>query len=187
MTRANAYSGLLFVLFAIGCKSSPAKAPVLPDLSVRLQLFEAQSSDFAAFRSWPSHSIDAPPPDGSPHTTDLRTVFLNQAPPHGSTTFPVGTILVKTIHETATAGDLSLDQTFAMAKRGGNYNSGGATGWEWFELDITTDPPGIVWRGQQPPVGIVYSTVSAVDCNGCHAGARANDFVQDPGFQLSDF
>jgi hypothetical protein len=177
----------LFVsLGLVGCKS-PAKAPDAIDMSVRLQQFVAQSSDFAGFRSWPSHSIEGPPPDGSPHTTDLRTVYLNEAPPHGATAFPVGTIIVKTIHDSVTVGDLSLDQTFAMAKRGGNYNTGGATGWEWFELDVTVAPPGIIWRGQQPPAGIVYSTLGAVDCNGCHAVAAANDYVRDPDIQLADF
>lgn len=170
-------------LLAVGC--APAKATGAEDLGSGLQLFVAQPSDFAGYGGWMSHTIVGDPPAGSPHTTGMRTVYLNHAPPHHATAFPVGTIIVKTVH--SSPGDMTLDQTFAMAKRGGNYNFSGAAGWEWFELDTTVEPPGIVWRGVAPPAGIVYSTVTAVDCNGCHAAASGNDFVQDPGLQLASF
>jgi hypothetical protein len=177
--RSLLLAGLLFS--ALGCQAPKVSAGD----DGGLQLFIAQPADFGGFGDWMSHTIVGAPPEGSPHTTGMRTVYLNHAPAHGAKLFAVGTIIVKTVH--SSPGDMTLDQTFAMAKRGGNYDAGGAAGWEWFELDTTVDPPDIIWRGVAPPAGIVYSTVSAVDCSGCHAAARANDYVQDPGLQLSSF
>jgi len=116
-------------------------------------------------------------------------VFLNHRPPHGATSFSVGTVIVKEIFPTD-AADANGAKTFAMAKRGGNYNSSGAAGWEWFELDppqsINPDMPSIVWRGVAPPAGENYGGSSGGTCNDCHSAARANDFVQSPPLQLAD-
>ena len=77
-------------------------------------------------------------------------MYLNREPPRGGTSFPVGTILVKVVHPESDAGTLP-DQIFAMAKRGGDFNDGGAAGWEWFELNPASQSPIFIWRGAQPP------------------------------------
>jgi hypothetical protein len=74
--------------------------------------------------------------------------------------------------------------TFAMVKRGADYNASGAVGWEWFEL--TRDANGsarIKWRGQGPPAGETYSAAGQT-CNDCHKAAAANDSVMTEAFKL---
>ena len=76
----------------------------------------------------------------------------------------------------------------AMAKRGADYNTEGAFGWEWFELVLADDgTPVILWRGAEPPVGEQYgqlpgmstdtATTVTGDCNTCHGAAASNDYV----------
>jgi hypothetical protein len=136
--------------------------------------FTATADDFAGFTGWPALVLDGPAMvDAAMHTTGVRTVYLNQAPPAGALAFPIGTVIVKTI--VANPAFPSAVRTFAMAKRGRGYNSSGAVGWEWFELDPTQSPPAILWRGLGPPVGDTYNGESS--CNGCHILAVGNDFV----------
>jgi hypothetical protein len=77
-----------------------------------------------------------------------------------------------------------------MAKRGGGYNADGAVGWEWFDLVFAEDglTPVIDWRGIEPPSGTGYlcwmedgDTAIIADCNGCHVGSSANDYVHTVG------
>jgi hypothetical protein len=110
-------------------------------------------------------------------------VYLNQAPPHGSTEFPVGTIIVKDLGP----GPGTAATTFAMVKRGGGFNEQGATNWEWFELQNNADASvTILWRGAEPPAGQAYSGEPTA-CNTCHGTAKSNDFVQSQPLQLSNF
>ena len=77
---------------------------------------------------------------------------------------------------------------FAMVKRGGGFNSGGASGWEWFSLQNNTDGSvNILWRGVVAPAGETYANQAIGDCNGCHALAVGNDYVWDSALQLSSF
>lgn len=142
----------------------------------------AFGSDFQGFRGWESFSLGAGSPASGIHTAGPRTEYLKHRPPSGSREFPVGTIIVKELAGVTP----DQHQVFAMVKRGGGYNTQGATNWEWFEL---TDAPdgsiSILWRGVGPPIGEKYGGDAAGSCNSCHSGARDNDFVQSAALRLS--
>lgn len=150
--------------------------------------FVAFPCDFASFASWTSFDLGDGADGGGDdaacvHTADVpRTAFLNQAPPHGSTEFPVGTIIVKDIHA-------PIPQVLAMVKRGGGYGAGsGCTGWEWFGLGDGGTPmcsTSIEWRGESPPVGVSYASCGA--CSSCHSAASTNDCVLAPQMSLSQW
>jgi hypothetical protein len=142
--------------------------------------FLAFASDFASYRSWQSFHLEAAAVPNSPHTDGARTEFVNHLPPPGSTSFPIGTIIVKEIEPT----DAEPARTFAMVKRGGTYNSKGAIGWEWFELKATPKV-GIAWRGFGPPRGETYGGDAFAGCNTCHMGAKDNDYVLSPAIRLA--
>jgi len=139
--------------------------------------FIAVEGDFAGFTSWQSF-------DGGLNAADsldggLRTIYLNHAPPTGSTSFPLGTILVKT-----TVGDA----TFAMAKRGADFNPI-IDDWEWFQL--TTSATGtvqILWRGLGPSGMLGYGLASPTGCTDCHLQLGwKNDSVAGTAVSLSAF
>ena len=178
-TAAAAALALVTLLAGTGCGGRDA------DPSAEGASFLAFASAFEGFRTWPSTPLDGAPIAESPHTSGPRVVYVNRAPAAGSTAFPVGTVIVKEF--AGTAADPA--KIFAMVKRGGGFNSAGAAGWEWFELQTPSAAPGspvaIVWRGVGPPLGEIYGGDPNGGCNGCHAGARANDFVQTPGLALS--
>jgi hypothetical protein len=145
--------------------------------------FLAFPRDFAEFKTWTSFDLGADQDDGIT-VAGARRAYLNRVPPHGSTAFPLGTIIVKTIgEEMAVPG-----QTFAMAKRGAPFNALGAVGWEWFELVEVPDAlPILRWRGITPPTGEMYGGVSGGACNTCHAMGSANDFVPSVELSLTQF
>jgi hypothetical protein len=158
-------------------------------------VFIAFGSDFANFRSWQSFDVtkdaadagiaaaDAGAALGTVHPDAKLIEYLNKAPPTGSTTFPVGTIIVKE----GTEGPVLNRQYFAMVKRGGGFNSLGSVGWEWFELRNAADgTPGIVWRGVNPPNGEMYGGDPTGGCNTCHV-ACGNDSVCAKAVQLAQF
>jgi hypothetical protein len=150
------------------------------------QIFVALPEDFYGFQSWEAFHFDGPQEgDAGVHISGRRDVYLKQQPPHGATAFPVGTIIVKSFPDEPTNFG---PRTFAMAKRGGNYNSTGAPGWEWFELDLSNPAtPATVWRGLGPPVGDIYAGTNGGTCNDCHGAAKSNDSVQSAALQLSSF
>jgi hypothetical protein len=77
---------------------------------------------------------------------------------------------------------------FASAKRGADFNTDGASGWEWFELLEATDGTvSIKWRGVGPPVGEVYGGDGQAGCNACHSMYVPNDYVASPKLQLANF
>jgi hypothetical protein len=176
--------------------SSPARAPRLAACAIAVaalaacgggggnesdapESFLAFSSTFAPFRSWTSFHSDGPRDDGSvtPDVLGPRTQYINKLPPHGATEFPVGTAIV----EVRESGKI-----FAGVKRGGGFNTGGATNWEWFEL--TDAPVTIVWRGVGPPIGDTYGGDPNGGCNACHARCGAsNDYVCSPRLALGAF
>jgi hypothetical protein len=148
----------------------------------------AFQSDFEDYQEWPSAQV-ADDPVGTTHLTGPRWVFIDQAPPAGALEFPIGTHIVKE----AQNGDEADWDVFAMVKRGGGYNPTGARDWEWFELDLSSGTPAIVWRGENPPIFSGYECVNADgsldqggDCSGCHSGSWENDYVQDFALQLGD-
>lgn len=159
----------MILLLLLGCLDDQLAPGAGADTYIAMQ------ADFAGFASWPSVTLSEP---DSGHGAGERTVYLSR-PEGAGETFPVSTVIVKVIEDS---------NTFAMARRGGDFNADGALGWEWFELDYATDgTPVIRWRGEEPPEGEAYGalpgqdpdTAAATegDCNGCHMGARANDYV----------
>jgi len=181
----------LALVLAAGCSSAttPSTSTGCPasgggDAAAPTE-FVAYASSFDCFQSWSSAAAVAPDDAGDGlHGIGPLRVYWNQSPPHGSTSFPVGTIVVK---ETEDA-DVTQRIVFAMVKRGGGYNSGGANGWEWFSLQNNADGSvNILWRGVVAPAGETYANQAIGDCNGCHTAASANDDVWDEALQLSSF
>ncbi len=136
--------------------------------------------DFRGFRSWQKFDLgENAPTVGKVHDAGHRIEYLKARPPAGSTTFPLGTIIVKeSIIATKT-------QIFALVKRAGGYNENGATDWEWFELkDRTGGGVEIEWRGLSAPAGEGYGGPQG-DCNTCHAAWKDNDFVASEALKLA--
>jgi hypothetical protein len=143
--------------------------------------FLAFNAQVAGFRSWTSFSFDGGTEDASVHIAGPRTEYINDLPPHASTTFPVGTIIVKEVG----ANDPANHHLFAMVKRGCDFNAGGAVGWEFMELQEGTTTS-IIWRGVGPPAGENYGG-DPNGCNGCHAACSDNDSVCSSAIRLSSF
>lgn len=142
------------------------------------EVFIATTGSFADYRTWESFDGGTNVLDSVPVDTP-RIMYLNRRPPSGSKAFPPGTIIVK---------EAEGGQTFAMAKRGGDYNYTGSRGWEWFEVADNADgKPVIIWRGTAPPAGQLYGGLPAASCNACHANAISNDFVSGDALDLSGF
>ncbi len=141
------------------------------DAGATADTFVAFSADFEGFEQWahfPANGGDGGAMDPV-HTDPTLVEYVNHLAPDDATAFPVGTIIVKE----GSAGDPATRQFFAMVKRGGDYNSGGALGWEWFELQHATAPGAItiVWRGYGPPEGEIYGGNAKAGCNECHMTA----------------
>jgi hypothetical protein len=158
--------------------------------------FVAFASDFRGFHDWPNQAeatpaSTLPPFDAGALSTDAgihpvpQREYWNANPPSGSTTFPVGFIVVKETEEAAPTDR----QVVAMVKRGGTFNSLGAAGWEMFDLKNNADGTvNIQWHGYGPPAGSsdMYGGNPNV-CNGCHKIAQSNDFIWSAALQLSNF
>ena len=149
------------------------------------QPFIAFLTDFKGFHSWTSHDSESTIATGAAHTGPKRT-YINKMPESGADEFPVGTIIVK--EGNLDKPEYQDHQVFAMVKRGGEFNSTGADGWEWFELLLseTGDVYSVEWRGVGPPLLGGYGSDPNSGCNECHVRSRANDFVQDTFLQLDD-
>lgn len=153
--------------------------------------FIALERDFQGFEGWTKVNLSARPALGAAHAAGDAHEYINQVPPAGSHTFPVGTILVKTMksEKRRTDAGAAADGTdvFAMVKRGAGYNSKGSPGWEWFELRPRADKSlGIVWRGVNPPDGEGYGRDVTGGCNSCHQQAATNDYVKASALTLSE-
>jgi hypothetical protein len=145
-------------------------------------VFIALVGDFEGYHQWHTVALGYEPPD-IVHLGGDRTIFINHDPPHGATAFPTGTIIVKEV----VPDDGGTPQVFAMSKHGGDYNTGGAIGWEWIELAYGSEPVQIVWRGVSPPSNTGYGTIPNGACNHCHKGGAPNDYVLDQPFNLMNF
>jgi hypothetical protein len=167
---------------ASGCGDSSASAP---DAGAGTGPFLAYAANFDGFHNWNSANAASVDDAGDGlHGVGPLRVYWSQSPPHGSKTFPVGTIIVK---ETEGA-DVTQRATFAMVKRGDGYNASGAEGWEWFSLkDAPDGSVTVLWRGTIPLAGETYSNQPIGDCNGCHSLANRNDSVWDTALELSSF
>lgn len=174
----------LFGVFLACCSSASAGEGAV---------YVPRVGDFCNYTSWQSYDEPDAGGDGiiAPSTTTdggfihvggERIEYINQVPPHGSTEFPVGTIIVKSIP--------AQDQVFAMAKVGGGYNSNGPNGasinWEWIELSPGDCPSDFIWQGAFPPANQSYGGTPTV-CNDCHSGFQSNDYVASPKILLKDY
>lgn len=191
---------------ALGAAVGPAGCSVAPTAGLDGGIFLAFASDFDGFHGWPSAPAmpsptlpavpggdgvvipdggapDAGAADGGVHHLPL-TVYWNHPPPHGSTAFPLGTIIVKETNE----ADPTERQVFAMVKRGGDFNATGAINWEWFELVNQLDGSVTVnWHGYGPQTGTDKYGGDPSVCNNCHKIAAPNDFAFSSALQLSNF
>lgn len=145
--------------------------------------FVAVASDFRAFRKWEGEDVTDDAALAGIHDGSTVIEYLNKAPAHGATEFPLGTIIVKE----ATGGTIE-HELFAMVKRGGKFNAIGVVGWEWFDLAPVdnSDQMKIVWRGFGPPEGDTYGGDASAGCNTCHAACN-NDAVCAKPFLLTNF
>jgi hypothetical protein len=176
--RSPLLTAILVIAGVAGCGAGDSSGP-----DTGGETLIAFPATFKDFRRWTSFHSDGPVDDGTFPATVLgpRTQYINQVPPHGSTEFPVGTIIVE-------ARESGAQNIFAGVKRGGNFNKSGARNWEWFELSEATDGTVlIVWRGSPPVGGDVYGVDPNNACNGCHEQYVANDYVASPYLQLSNF
>jgi len=195
MTRARYRRPWPLLLLAglacgLACNARPRSQRLLPAAAP----FIALERDFQDFEHWEKVDLSQRPAIGSTHLAGEAHEYINQMPKPGSKTFPVGTILVKTVEaeppqdakaDDATAREKRTD-VFAMVKRGGGYNLDGSPEWEWFELRPRPDGSlGIVWRGLNPPSGEGYGGDPSGGCNSCHQMAVKNDYVHALSLQLS--
>lgn len=156
-----------------------------PDEQPEAKSFLAQQGDFADFREWMSFKLGST--DSHAGVAGDVVMYVNRLPKSGAKTFPVGTMIAKTVRD-ASSGALTIH---AMAKRGGNFNAQGALGWEFFELQINKqDVAVMIWRGANPPTGESYQLLPGVDtgdmevqCNDCHTSSH-NDAVLDDMLEL---
>ncbi len=176
MKSVVAASLAIAVVLLSACSDPAAKGPV----------FIALQSDFSDFRSWSRVFVGDGELEG--HPAGARYGYLKQHAPAGSTEYPVGTMIVKTVERDG--GPKAWD-IFAMVKRGGNYNKSGAINWEYFTLLINEDDiPVIFSRGDNPSDaehdggpghGYADPTGSGVTCNRCHGtGTESTDHVLSP-------
>jgi hypothetical protein len=163
--------------------------------------FNALESDFNDFTSWKVHfrltNKFALAPDGgvdTVHGEGPRDVYINlgspgqpPCPAAGATEFPQGTILVKVMPQ----ANLVATDVFAQVKYGCGFNSGGAVGWEWFDLSTAqnggTATPSILWHGATPPASSQYGG-NPTECNTCHSLMGAdNDSVITSELDIKNF
>lgn len=148
--------------------------------------FIVVDSDYAEYATWPSFDLGDAPLMG--HPAGERVAYLNQKAPVGATQYPMGTILIKevrTVPDDPTKWDL-----FAMVKRGGNYDSDGARGWEFLILKRTASgAPLWTSRGEAPrdsgdggAGSYEGSGLNGKTCTTCHGavGTEQHDYILSP-------
>jgi cytochrome c553 len=138
--------------------------------------FSAEASDFEEFEDW--HSIGtAQGPDaflGDAHAGNdenaVRTIYKKQLaanPNEEGWGYPVGTMLVKTVHD---AGENLIGKT-GMVKRGNGFDSSNGD-WEYFMWDVAT--------------GDVAASGALGMCIGCHGAAAGGGGGIDYVFPHAD-
>jgi hypothetical protein len=182
-------TAMLTGIALVGCSSSAADATCSPvhaadgGLSAVPEPFLAFAEDFHGYHDWKSFDVTEDADLVGIHDGSKVIEYINNLPPTGSTTFPVGTIIVK-----EATGGTQAHELFAMVKRGAGYNPG-IPGWEWMEignLGDGCDRARIVWRGVGPPAGETYGGDPNAGCNTCHT-ACGNDGVCAKPLNLANF
>ncbi|WP_053979256.1 cytochrome P460 family protein [Marinagarivorans algicola] len=110
---------------------------------------------------------------GSTNAENARLVFENTlaAAQSGTDDYAQGSTIVKEVFTTKD-GEKEFAGTFAMVKRGGNYNPDGA-GWEWFNMNSDNM---VVARGQL--AGCIGCHAKATDANGVdYTFTKPSEFV----------
>jgi hypothetical protein len=169
----TALPALIALPAALGCGPAPAPEP------------------FPTFTSWTQfdRGVDPVHPDDP---TGHATVYIEQLPPHGATQFPDGTRIVRVM---GVGDDPTQWEAHAMVRVGGTFNTGGALGWEFYDLSLTRDPMGgiaatVIWHGEGPPDGDGYADPdggAVLGCNHCHGVATWNDSVLGTELTLTSF
>ena len=147
------------------------------------EMYIAEQIDFAKYMTWGAIDLGMGT-GGTGHPVGEEYGYRNKMAKNGE--YPVGTILVKEIHIDAIKTDWDL---FAMAKRGGAYNAGGAEGWEFFTLKLDDElVPIIQTRGTNPADADSNShgygqAENGITCNRCHGvpGTEATDHTLSAG------
>lgn len=184
MNRA-ANLALLACVLAGGCEEpSPSPPPTE---------FIAVERDFADFEASWTRFDRGPGFTLVPHPEGHSFVYLDELPPAGSTSFPLGTRIVRV---TETPEPPETWEVHAMVKRGGGFNADGASGWEFFELVLEPQPDGsrvprVKWRGTGPPDGDGYTPpdggTEVLGCNHCHGAFTPNDSIIGEELDLALF
>lgn len=125
--------------------------------------------DFAGFQSWTRTEL--PMTDVYPHAI-YSSPLADQGEP-----WALGAAFVRAEESGPPAAWL----LHGIVRRGGDFNAGLASGWEFFGLFV--DESGdtrLIWRGEHPPLGAGYvvedtdvpdvgpNGLPEGDCNGCH-------------------
>jgi hypothetical protein len=174
---------VLAALLVAGCGSPASEGTSDSVCGPAPASFIALERDFQDFDRWPAIDLGLKAANiADVHNSGHRIAYLGCLPPPGSASFPVGMKIVKVGEADNPPNER---QIFAMVKRGGGYNEGGAQGWEWFELKQSNlGPVVLVWRGTGPPAGENY-TDQGTTCNDCHAASKGNDYVPSPLLDLA--
>lgn len=133
----------------------------------------AFNRDFRDFRSWPNVSLGAFTAGGHLEGPSQHAYVSTPRDPVTGR-YPQGTRIVRSLE----AGLPTQWGLFAMAKRGGTYNSAGARGWEFFRLVIdATGTVQIVSRGlNATQAGDPYDLGEGTGCNTCHGLPDAQEY-----------
>jgi hypothetical protein len=155
-------------------------------------VFIAQAQDFFDYADWMTFERETKSEHGG--VLGVTTIYVNELPETDPETdqrnFPIGAILFKS---TKVQG-YDKPTIHAMVKRGRGFNPGGALGWEYFELLLSSKGlPYILWRGADAPSGEQYQALLGAQnldrpmeldgsCNGCHTeghdGVLGDELVQ---------
>jgi hypothetical protein len=152
--------------------------------------FIALDHDFAGFQGWYQAALPYNPLSATVDPTGAHVGFLNRRPPAGATRYPVGTMIVKAVEP---SDDDTTWELFGMVKRGGGFNAGGASDWEYVLLRVAADGnPFITSRGLAPSddgsdmgSGSYAPGGAAGGCNLCHgdkAYAGTDHVISPPLF-----
>jgi hypothetical protein len=179
---------IFFLLLVASC------SPSEPEPSV----FIALQRDFANFLSWKKFYFGDEPLQG--HPVGPRYGYVKQVLQPGERSYPVGDVIVKVIESPPSPSPSPWPSPvpeqnwdiFAMAKRGGNFNTDGAKNWEFFTLKIDANGvPVIVLRGTDASDtssgahGYLGVTGNVILCNGCHGdpAEAKHDYILNPELQ----
>jgi hypothetical protein len=125
--------------------------------------------DFRGFDTWTRTEL--PTVDVYPHAI-YSNPLADQGPPYA-----LGTAFVRA-EET---GPIAAWLLHGIVRRGGDFNAGLASGWEFFGIFVDENSEAqLIWRGEHPPLGAGYfvddtgvadagpNGLPEGDCNGCH-------------------